>query len=187
MACAFDDATFDQVVPQSQRETTGAYFIPEVARLHEQLWEQLRIMLLPVQAADETLTDSNGTTQAYLRRLETLARRTPQLEEDLISGHDIDEMTSAQPAAGDNVHMLVMNLHKELNRLQRLIAAESIDGAGVYSVTDQDRPLIAAFMRGVNRTRKLKFDHPGLDTTATRCKTSWSFRMISVRPMRTSW
>jgi uncharacterized protein Yka (UPF0111/DUF47 family) len=28
--------------------------------------------------------------------------------------------------------------------------------------------MIGAFMRGVNRTRKLKFDHPGLDTTATR-------------------
>jgi hypothetical protein len=30
------------------------------------------------------------------------------------------------------------------------------------------RPAVEAFMRGVEQTRKLKFDHPGLATTATR-------------------
>jgi hypothetical protein len=43
-----------------------------------------------------------------------------------------------------------------------------IDGAHVYGVAAEDRPLIAAFMKGVSRTRALKFDHPGLGTTATR-------------------
>ena len=32
----------------------------------------------------------------------------------------------------------------------------------------RDRPLVAAFMAGLNRTAKLKFAHPGLATTATR-------------------
>ena len=61
-----------------------------------------------------------------------------------------------------------MDLHQELNRLQQRLATERIDGAQVYGVLEDDRPLIAAFMAGVNRTRELKFDHPGLGTTATR-------------------
>ena len=32
----------------------------------------------------------------------------------------------------------------------------------------EDKPLVEAFMRGLERTRALKFDHPGLDTTAVR-------------------
>ena len=61
-----------------------------------------------------------------------------------------------------------MDLHKELNRLQQQLTTETISGASVYNVREDDRPLIAAFMSGVNQTRELKFDHPGLGTTATR-------------------
>ena len=60
-----------------------------------------------------------------------------------------------------------MNLHKELNRLQQQLTTETIGGASVYGVRENDRPLITAFMNGVNQTRELKFDHPGLGTTAT--------------------
>ena len=31
-----------------------------------------------------------------------------------------------------------------------------------------DRPMVSAFMAGVNRTARLKFHHPGLATTASR-------------------
>jgi hypothetical protein len=34
-------------------------------------------------------------------------------------------------------------------------------------VREEDRPLITAFMNGVNQTRESMFDHPGLGTTAT--------------------
>jgi uncharacterized protein Yka (UPF0111/DUF47 family) len=61
-----------------------------------------------------------------------------------------------------------MDLHKELNRLQGHIAGETLDGARVYGLDAADRGLVRAFMRGVNRTAPLKFDHPGLGTTATR-------------------
>jgi uncharacterized protein Yka (UPF0111/DUF47 family) len=61
-----------------------------------------------------------------------------------------------------------MDLHKELNRLQQQLATETIDGACVYGLREDDRPLIAAFTAGLNQTRELKFDHQGLGTTATR-------------------
>ena len=75
---------------------------------------------------------------------------------------------SAQRTERDSLHLLIMDLHKELNQLQRQTATESLDGACVYGIQGGDRPLIAAFARGVNRTKGLKFDHPGLGTTATR-------------------
>jgi len=63
---------------------------------------------------------------------------------------------------------VVMDLHKVLNRMQAQIASESIDGCLTYGLRDEDRALVRAFMRGVNRTAPLKFDHPGLGATATR-------------------
>ena len=52
--------------------------------------------------------------------------------------------------------------------MQEELAAENLDGAKVYLVAEEDRELIIAFMSGVNRTFPLKFEHPGLGTTATR-------------------
>ncbi len=61
-----------------------------------------------------------------------------------------------------------MDVHKALNRMQEELALENVDGAKVYLVAEEDRELIIAFMSGVNRTFPLKFEHPGLGTTATR-------------------
>jgi len=77
-------------------------------------------------------------------------------------------MTSGRPASGDGFHLLIMDLHKELNRLLADISSEDVDGAKAYRIAETDRPLITAFMRGVNKTAALKFDHPGLATTAAR-------------------
>jgi hypothetical protein len=61
-----------------------------------------------------------------------------------------------------------MDLHKALNRLAAGCAEEVLAGAHVYALLPEDRAIVEAFMRGVDSTRALKFDHPGLDTTATR-------------------
>src|ERR1039458_8369434 len=61
-----------------------------------------------------------------------------------------------------------MDAHRALNRLQIEIATETLDGACVYHLEEEDRPLVAAFMAGLHATAPLKFDHPGLGTTATR-------------------
>ena len=37
-----------------------------------------------------------------------------------------------------------------------------------HALLPEDRPAVEAFMRGVDATKKLKFGHPGLATTATR-------------------
>src|SRR5262249_26010339 len=71
-------------------------------------------------------------------------------------------------ARGDRLHRLVRDLHKALNRLAARCAEDVVDGAHAYGLQPDDRPAVTAFMRDVNRTGALKFDHPGLDTTATR-------------------
>ena len=68
----------------------------------------------------------------------------------------------------DGLHRLVMDLHKDLNRLSAAHAEEVLAGAHVFGLSANDRPAVEAFMRGVEATRKLKFGHPGLATTATR-------------------
>jgi len=61
-----------------------------------------------------------------------------------------------------------MDLHKALNRVQAAIAEENIRGARGYGIEAADRAPIEAFQEGVHATAHLKFDHPGLGTTATR-------------------
>ena len=61
-----------------------------------------------------------------------------------------------------------MDLHKALNHMAAGLADEAIDGPHVWALDPADRPRIAAFMRGLNRTKAAKFDHPGLEAAATR-------------------
>ncbi|MCZ4283191.1 phosphate transport regulator, partial [Kiloniella laminariae] len=68
----------------------------------------------------------------------------------------------------DTLHRLVMDLHKALNRLAAGCAEATIAGAHVFGLRPVARDAVESFMRGLNETRPLKFDHPGLDTMATR-------------------
>lgn len=161
LAVGETDAELDTVVSRSRRSDSGSYSIPHSHHVCEALVEDVRRMLAPLHAI------ANGAT-AYEDRLNAFLVQTPIPTDDRLAGAVIDRITSGSRTAGDSLHLLVMDLHKELNKLQQRVATEKIDGASVYGITDADRPLVATFMAGVNRTRELKFDHPGLGTTATR-------------------
>jgi len=161
LAVGETDAELDAVVSRSHREEAGSYSIPHSHRIYESLVNDVRRMLAPLHAV------GNGVT-AYEDRLQAFLNQTPIPAGDRLAGAVIDQITSGSRTAGDSLHLLVMDLHKELNKLQEHVATEKIDGASVYGIADSDHSLIAAFMAGVNRTRELKFDHPGLGTTATR-------------------
>jgi uncharacterized protein Yka (UPF0111/DUF47 family) len=92
----------------------------------------------------------------------------PAPKEDHIYIEYIKGVTSARTEKGDTLHQLVMDLHKALNRLQSEISVIDINGAAAYGLGQDDESLVEAFMRGLNSTAPLKFDHPGLGTTATR-------------------
>ncbi|MFI5011260.1 MAG: hypothetical protein ACHQAY_02830 [Hyphomicrobiales bacterium] len=80
----------------------------------------------------------------------------------------VAKLTAISEGEGDSLHKLVMDLHKALNRLAASCAEEVVAGAHVFGLQPGDHRTVEAFMRGIDATRALKFDHPGLETMATR-------------------
>ena len=163
-ACGIAEAQLDRVVPRSEVLGPGVYHIPEAAHLIDMLAEALDTMLAPIALASDEVSAQLG----FAERKKRLFDAIPPIEGEVIDGETIALLTSCRPDGGDGIHLLIMELHKEINRLQSLIAEEDIDGAKAYGLAAGDRPRVAAFMKGVGRTAALKFDHPGLATTAAR-------------------
>ncbi len=161
LAAGISNPAFDEVVEQSTRVDVDLYFIPQASRIHQDLVTAIGEMLAPLIAAKVA-----GAPDAT--RLDPMVAGSPDLSGDRVSGAYLDRITSARREQCDSFHQLVMDAHRALNRLQATIATASLDGAAVYGLTEDDRSLVAAFMAGVHETAPLKFDHPGLATTATR-------------------
>lgn len=162
-AAQIDDTTLDGVVVGSQRIEHRIYSVPQAGRIHVDLFTALADMIRPL-----TVTVEDGITSSFEGRLSALAASLPAPEEDRVHAEYIACVTAARFDRGDTLHHLVMDLHKALNRLQAEIAVGNINGAAVYGLGQGNEQLVAAFMRGLNSTAPLKFDHPGLGTTATR-------------------
>ena len=80
----------------------------------------------------------------------------------------VAKLTGVAQDGADSLHRLVMDLHKALNRLAADCSEEIVSGAHVFGLHAEDRAPVESFMQGLNETRGLKFNHPGLDTMATR-------------------
>ena len=165
--CGVEETRFDSVVAASERVTEGQYAIPFADEIHHRIMTALARMLAPVLSQDE---GRNGTATELTARLERLHHEVARPEATAVSDTYIDRVTSGNRDSGDSLHLFVMDLHRALNALQVRIAEESIAGARAYGLDPEDRPLVAAFMAGLNRTAPLKFAHPGLGTTATRAR-----------------
>jgi uncharacterized protein Yka (UPF0111/DUF47 family) len=161
LACGIEETSLDDFVTAARSEN-AYYHVPGCANLLHRIAQDLRVMAAPILAA------GRGQESAVRDRLESLLAKLPACQEDRIPQGAVSAITQAGHARGDSVHQIVIDLHKELNAMQAEIAEERLDGAAVYSIAETDRPLISAFMSGVNRTAPLKFSHPGLGTTATR-------------------
>jgi uncharacterized protein Yka (UPF0111/DUF47 family) len=163
LACGLDQPELDDVVEQSARSNGSGYQIPRVGEIRELLLESVRSMLAPLEVGQA----SAGEHAAFRQRFEKLSA-APAPPADAVPPEFVPQVASADRSGGDTLHLLVMDLHKELNHLQGRVASEEIDGARVYGLGEGDRPLVRAFMKGLSRTAPLKFEHPGLGTTATR-------------------
>lgn len=167
-ACGIAETRFDRAVAQAEHDGSGLYHIPGARRLVALLDESLRAMLAPLALAAKDRPEAAALHEHLATRLAALIEARPAMAEDMLSGETIAALSSGRPKAGDGFHLLIMELHKEINRLQAAIATEEVAGAKAYGLEDGDRALLAAFMAGVKRTAPLKFDHPGLDTIAAR-------------------
>ncbi len=136
-------------------------FVPDLPRLVKGFADDLATMARPVLETTATGDELHRRTQHRLDWLGGLAA-------DRLTDQQIHELTHGHRGEGDSLHLLVMDLHKRINKLSGELASEVIEGANVWELLPQDRPRVEAFMHGLNRTSVLKFDHPGLDTAATR-------------------
>jgi hypothetical protein len=167
-ASGVDDASLDQVVQGSIDRGGHSIYIPGACAIVESLFEELRRMLEPIRVAGAAHADLRGRVEVYQRRLDDLVAHAPLCSDDQMTASTIRALTKLSGNGRDTMHQLVVDLHWELNRLQTTISTESIDGASAYGVQDSDRGLVRAFMKGIHETAALKFDHPGLGTTAAR-------------------
>ena len=161
-AAGIVDASLDRSLAEVRREADGALYLPGAAALRQSVLEGVAAMRSPLALAGIPANEDFAAREA------TLSTALPSFDGDCVPAGIVDAITSAERARGDSLHILVMDLHKALNALQGELSEESVEGARVWRVDEVDRPLIAAFMRGLNETAPLKFDHPGLGTTATR-------------------
>lgn len=177
MVAAQTDAPWLRNLAATASRVDDALLLPELPRLVKHLAEELATMARPL-VETEADSDTQGTTlrtrvahwSAWLDALNGDQLTTAQLRA-LTSGERGGERAGqrgGEHAGEDSLHLLVMDLHRQLNQLAAALATEDVEGAHVWHVLPDDKPRIAAFMRGLNRTAPLRFDHPGLGTAATR-------------------
>jgi len=156
------DGELEFALAESRREPGGELVVPGAAAMRVQILEDVEAMQAPLQLA----TVERAAPLAA--RARSLTAQLPPFDHDRIPRNTVAAITrAARDGSTDSLHLLVMDLHRSLNELQGSLAQEDLDGARVWQLTEADRPLVRAFMAGVNKTAPLKFDHPGLGTTAT--------------------
>lgn len=155
-ASHLDSTWLDTVVAETRRVSQGRYDIPHIAEILAHISNAIETMLACLP--DEQQQALRERVQGFNLNL---------APEGTISGTAIDAMTSGDRDLSDSPHLLVMDAHRAINALQAATATETILGASVYRLSDRSKRLVACFMSGLNRTAVLKFDHPGLATTAT--------------------
>ena len=160
-AAGVDNTFLDNAIAGAKKIEPGKYSVPFASEILSSIRSSMEDMLRPVEAR-------GPEAAAYRERLTRLLEAFPSGAEETVSEELVMTITSGDRAAGDSLHILVMDLHKELNAIQGQLSKEVIDGARAYLLEDPDRELVKAFMAGLNKTAPLKFDHPGLGTTATR-------------------
>jgi uncharacterized protein Yka (UPF0111/DUF47 family) len=166
-AAGLDPGATDELVGHATISSDGRLTSSGLEALLAAIWGDATDMVDAVGAGD---TASAGAFEARLAaiRADSAQADSAQDASDTIAFDEVARLTEVSGTERDSLHRLVMDLHKALNRLAASHAEESLAGAHVYGLLEEDRPAVESFMRGVESTRKLKFDHPGLSTMAIR-------------------
>ncbi len=140
----------------------GRIGAPNLASLMKEIVDDAATMIRAVSAGKS----AEGETMAA--RLDAI-RASGLLEpaNEIEIAH-VARLTGVAQDGADSLHRLVMDLHRALNRLAATCAEEMVSGAHVFGLQPEDRSPVESFMQGLDETRALKFNHPGLDTMATR-------------------
>jgi uncharacterized protein Yka (UPF0111/DUF47 family) len=155
----YEDARWLRELPNLAEADAGGIHLPGLERLRARMKTDLGLMAAPLDAQAGPLS----------ARVAAWQERLGQAGEHLAAA-ELDALADASRPAGDSLHLLVMDLHRALNRLAASLSELEVAGAHAWQLAadGSDLPLLEAFMRGVGRTAGAKLDHPGLDTSATR-------------------
>lgn len=149
--------------PMEASSASAGVRLSRAAEILNRMDTDLACMLAAIDPASPAGSD-HGALEARYRRLQPMLRSVPEV---LPRGF-VASLARARRDGPDSLHLLVMDLHKALNRVQAAMAEECLDGAQCHGLLETDRALVSAFMLGLNRTAPLKFDHPGLATNCMR-------------------
>ena len=161
-----DDVALDATVSGAHLIDGKQMALPGGRTLIEGLCQDIKLMVEPLK------TDDPETAKGFFERVDAVGGELSSLANDVIPRDLVGSITSARREGRDTAHLLVMDLHRAINRLSAKTAVETLAGASVHGLEASDRPKVKAFMRGLNRTRHLAFGHPGLGTSATRSGSS---------------
>ena len=164
-AAGIDPMPMEALVNRASLLADEQITAPGLGNLGDAIWDDVATMVRAAKAGDA------AQGEALLARLSAIKAAGWPGPSDTIGLAQIARLTGLSDKDGDSLHRLVMDLHKALNQLAASHAEEVLAGAHVYGLLPEDRPAVEAFMRGIESTRKLKFGHPGLATTASRSGT----------------
>jgi hypothetical protein len=156
------EPAFNDTISGARRIDTDTFLAPGAELLASGIARDLKAMMAPIEIAQ---TDAAALLKA---RVDAMIVALPDFKGDCVAHAEVARLASARRGGDDSLHLLVMDLHKQLARVAAAAAVEEIDGARVYGLNDADRARVRAFMRGLHHTARLAFGHPGLGTTAGR-------------------
>ena len=114
-ACGIADPTFDRIIGASVSDGHGNFHIPGADRLMAALDQAMEAMLAPLTLLAGDSEKTAALHERYRQRLDRLVKARPAIVDDLLSSETIASMTSGRPSAGDGFHILIMDLHKEID------------------------------------------------------------------------
>jgi uncharacterized protein Yka (UPF0111/DUF47 family) len=156
------DSNYGETISGARPIDADTFVAPGAELLAAGMARDLEAMIKPIEVAE---TQDAAQLRA---RLDSILKALPNFKGDCVGHRQVATLASGRGSGEDSLHLLVMDLHRELNRVAAATAVEEIDGARVHGVKSEDRDRVRAFMKGLNRTAKLAFGHPGLATTAGR-------------------
>jgi uncharacterized protein Yka (UPF0111/DUF47 family) len=140
----------------------GRMAAPNLPRLMQEIEGDAKTMIRAVSAGKPS---EGEAMDARLAAIRTAGLLDASNEIDIAR---VAKLTGVAQDGADSLHRLVMDLHKALNRLAADCSEEILAGAHVFGLHPEDRAAVESFMQGLNETCALKFNHPGLETMATR-------------------
>ena len=161
-AAGISPAALSTLIAGAHLVGDGRIAAPNLTRLMKEIGDDIAAMLDAVRAGEPAGSEPLAARLAAIRSAGLLEAASE------IEIARVARLTGVSQGGADSLHRLVMDLHKALNRLAAMCSEEVVSGAHAFGLQPEDRVAVKTFMKGLNATRGLKFNHPGLDTTATR-------------------